>query len=111
MGKHINVTPIGEMVLIRHGDQQATTRGGLLLPDSAKTEVLTGIVVGLSSKMEGNQHDYPYEIGDQILYDLRYRIPVDMMPGNKHFLVEAKWIYAVMKDISNELSEQPANHD
>lgn len=96
------VRPVGEMVLICHDEDQKVTAGGIILPNA--TKVLTGRIVAVPEKMKENQIDYPFQELDRVIYDPRESIPVELLPQNRYFLVEAKYIYAVV-EAKNERDE------
>lgn len=98
------VRPVGEMVLIFHDEDQTKTSGGIILPDVAKIQVLTGRIVGMPDRMKENQVDYPFDELDHVIYDPRERVPVELMSGNRYFLVDARFIYAVVDPEQKEES-------
>jgi co-chaperonin GroES (HSP10) len=101
MSKKIQINPVGNMVLIRHDEEQKTTSSGLILPDSAKVDVLTGMIAALPERMKEDRIEYPFEETNRVIYDIRYRIPIELMPGNRYFLVDCKYIYGVVEDVSD----------
>ena len=72
------IEPVGLRVLIRKDAEKRTTRGGIHLPDDAKTPVLTGRVVAISVQIDSNP-DYPLQQYDKVLIDPRNGIPVDFV--------------------------------
>lgn len=101
-----SVRPVGEMVLIYHDEDQDRTLGGIILPDTAKYHVLTGRIVAMPDKMKEDQLEYPFEVLDRVIYDTRERIPVELMSQNRHFLVEARFIYGVVVEKTEEEAER-----
>ena len=95
----VEIHPVGDMVLICHDEEQAKTQGGLFLPDNAKITTLTGRIVRIPQKMEDDKLEYPFAELDRVIYDIRERIPCELMPGNKMFLIDFKNILAVVKSI------------
>lgn len=96
------VLPVGEMVLIYHDEDQKETAGGIILPDRAKVPVLTGRIIAIPDKLKEDKVEYPFEELDRVIYDPRCAIPVELLSHNRHFLVESKYIYAVIEDQSKD---------
>lgn len=96
------IHPVGDMVLICHDDDKEVTSGGIILPDNAKVFTLTGRIVRIPDRMKEDHLEYPFEELDRVIYDTRDSIPCDLETGNKLFLVEAKKIYGIVRDVENE---------
>jgi len=92
------IRPINDMVLIRHDKAEAETSSGILLPDSARIEVLTGIVVAMPDKMKEDHLEYPFKEGDRVVYNTRERIPYNLDPRDPHYLVNYKFILGVVEE-------------
>ena len=90
------IEPVGLRVLIRKDEEKRTTRGGIHLPDDAKTPVLTGRVVATSIQVDGDP-DYPLQKYDKVLIDPRNGIPVDFEQDNKLFIVPVEDVVAVYR--------------
>ncbi len=90
------IEPVGLRVLIRKDAEKRTTRGGIHLPDDAKTPVLTGRVVAISAQIESDP-DYPLQQYDKVLIDPRNGIPVDFEQDNRLFIVPVEDVVAVFR--------------
>lgn len=90
------VTPVENMILVLEDDQKTKTSGGILLPETCKINVLTGMIINISDKIKNNPHDYPFYELDRIIYDVRHAIPIDLEYGNKYFLIDCKYIYGII---------------
>lgn len=97
--------PVGTMVLIRHDEDEKTTSGGIILPDTSSIKTLTGRIIRMPEKLKHNKMDYPFEELDRVIYDTRERIPCSLETNNREFLVEAEAIYAVVKLVNEEDDE------
>ena len=65
------VKPLGDRLLIRPEDREATTASGLVLPDTAKEKPQEGIVIAAGSgRVTEDGKTVPLEIneGDKVLY-------------------------------------------
>lgn len=86
------------MVLITSDSSKNKTSGGIVLPDSCKIDVLTGRIIKMPAKMVEDELEYPFRELDQVIYDPRYAIPVDLEPGNKFYLIDYKYLYGVVEE-------------
>lgn len=93
------------MVLIYHDEDLNKTLGGIILPDSEKIRVLTGRIVAIPEKMENDSIEYPFKRDDRVIYDTRERIPVELMPDNRYFLVDYQFIYGIVQEVEEKSSE------
>jgi chaperonin GroES len=90
------IEPVGLRVLIRKDEERRTTRGGIHLPDDAKTPVLSGRIVAISVQVDSDP-DYPLQRYDRVLIDPRNGIPVDFEQDNRLFIVPIEDIVAVFR--------------
>lgn len=102
------IIPVNDMVLVRHDKDQETTAGGIILPDTAKIPVLTGIIIAMTENMKENRHDYPYEEGDRVVYDTRESVPYTLDPRDKHYLVHYRKILGVVKEEEIDIDDMPS---
>ena len=90
------IEPVGMRVLIRKDSEKRKTRGGIHLPDDAKTPVLTGRVVAISAQLDSDP-DYPLQKYDKVLIDPRNGIPVDFEQDNMLFIIPVEDVVAVFR--------------
>ncbi len=67
----INVRPLGDRVIVKALPQEAMTKGGVILPDTAKEKPQQGEVVAVGTgKVLENGTKLPMEVkaGDKVLY-------------------------------------------
>lgn len=62
----MQITPLGERVLIKPVEQQEKTKGGIYIPESANEGKKEGLVVAVGAMKDGK--DIPLKKGDHILY-------------------------------------------
>ena len=53
----MNITPLGERVLIKQTKKEERTKGGIYIPDSAQKERKEGTVMAVGMTKEGNSHE------------------------------------------------------
>lgn len=101
------ISPVGEMVLIFHDKDQNVTKGGIVLPQIAEIRVLTGRVAAMPDRMKEDNLQYPFEVADHVIYDIRDRFPVELDGDNRYYLVDAKFIYGVVYNREDEEDDNP----
>ena len=65
------VRPLGEKVLIRRLEAEETTRGGIVLPDTAKEKPQKGKVLALGEGKlldDGSRAKFQVKVGDTVLF-------------------------------------------
>lgn len=65
-----NIKPLGNRVLIKRSKPQ-TTKGGILLPDSAQEKPKEGVIMAVGpGKMDeqGNKENMQLKVGDRVLF-------------------------------------------
>ncbi len=64
-------TPLGERIVIKPMEQEAQTRGGILLPDTAKEKPQEGEVVAVGpgrAADDGSRIPMELSVGDKVIY-------------------------------------------
>ena len=65
------ITPIGDRVVIKRVEAEDTTKGGIILPDSAKEKPREGIVLALGSGRllkNGERAPFSVKVDDRVLF-------------------------------------------
>lgn len=87
----MNITPIGERVLIRPSKTEEKTSGGIYIPDSAKEEKKEGEVIAVGTTKDGKE--LPLVKGDRILYG-GYSSDEFERDGEKYIIIDFKDVLA-----------------
>ena len=67
----IKITPIGDRVVLQRVEAEETTKGGIILPDSAKEKPREGIVKALGSGRllkDGERAAFTVKVNDRVLF-------------------------------------------
>jgi chaperonin GroES len=67
----VNFRPLQDRVLVRRIEQEEKTKGGILIPDTAKEKPMEGEVIaaGPSSRSDdGKLHPLDVKVGDRVLF-------------------------------------------
>jgi chaperonin GroES len=70
--KKMTLKPLGNRVLAKRIEQEATLKGGIILPDTAKKKQETAVIVAIGTGKitpEGKEIPIPVKVGDTILMD------------------------------------------
>ncbi len=63
------IRPLGDRVLVEPVDAKEVTKGGIIIPDSAKEKPMEGKVVAIGKKRDDDGKEIPFdvEVGDMVL--------------------------------------------
>ncbi|MFB3917517.1 MAG: co-chaperone GroES [Terriglobales bacterium] len=67
----VTLTPLHDRILVRRVEQEETTRGGIVIPDTAKDKPQEGEVIAVGKgkiNEEGKVRPLDVKVGDQILF-------------------------------------------
>ncbi|NJL44343.1 MAG: co-chaperone GroES [Nitrosarchaeum sp.] len=66
----MNITPMGERVLLRPAKEEEKTKGGIYIPDTAKEKKKRGEVIAVGTFLKGTEAGKPLPLkkGDKVLY-------------------------------------------
>ena len=68
--KILKIRPIGDRILIQHGEDKEQIRGGVIIPDSAKEKPQEAKVIALGSgrkDKDGKVFPFEVKVGDTVL--------------------------------------------
>jgi len=63
------IRPLGDRVLVEPVDAKEVTKGGIIIPDSAKEKPMEGKVVAVGKKRDDDGKEIPFDVavGDMVL--------------------------------------------
>ena len=99
MGK-TTVTPLGDKVLVKRLEAEEKTKGGIVLPDTAKEKPREGrvIAVGTGRLLDnGKRAEFQVKKGDRILFS-SYAGTEIKLEGEDYLLMPEEDILAIVKD-------------
>jgi len=95
----MNLKPLGDKVIIKALASEAKTKGGIVLPDTAKEKPLEGevIAVGAGPVLENGQK-VPLEVtaGDRVIYS-KYAGTEVKVDGEEYLIMSEKEILAILQ--------------
>ena len=92
------VRPLGEKVLIRRLEAEAKTRGGIVLPDTAKEKPQKGKILAVGDGKlldDGTRADFQVKVGDTVLFT-SYAGTEIKVDGEELMLMDESDILAVL---------------
>lgn len=99
-GNALKLRPLGDRVVIRVLEQEERTRGGIVLPDTAKEKPQQGevVAVGSGAVMENGERR-PLEVkeGDRVLFS-KYAGTEIKIEGEEIMVLSERDILAVVED-------------
>lgn len=97
--KKVSIRPLGNRVLVQRVEQKETTKGSIILPDSAKQKQETAkvIAIGTGAKTkDGKEIPIPVSVGDTILLD-KYSGQEVTLDDEEYVIIRADDIIAIVK--------------
>lgn len=92
MGK-LNITPLADRVLVKAAAAEATSKGGIIIPDTAKEKPQKGKVVAVGT----GKPDEPMTVkaGDAVLYG-KYAGTEINIDGEEYLIMRESDIFAII---------------
>ena len=96
----MNIQPLHDRVLVKRVEEEEKTKGGIIIPDTAKEKPIEGIVIAAGSgKIEGGQNKkVPLDVkkGDRVLFS-KYAGTEITIDGEEHLIMKEEDIIAIVK--------------
>ena len=93
------VYPLGERVLVKPLESEEKTKGGIVLPDTAKEKPQEGKVIAVGKgkvSEEGKVQSLEVKVGDKVLY-AKYGGTEINIDGEEHLIMKEEDILAIIK--------------
>jgi chaperonin GroES len=97
--KSMNVRPLADRLLVKRLEEETTSRGGIIIPDSAKERPLTGevLAVGTGKRLEdGTLVPLDVKKGDKVLFG-KYAGSEIKVGGVDHIILREDEILGVLE--------------
>jgi len=95
----VSLKPLGNRVVAQRTKDEETTKGGIILPESAKEKQETAVVVAIGNgakTSEGKEIPVPVSVGDTILMD-KYASQEVKIDDEEYIIVKADDIIAIVQ--------------
>ena len=95
----MKIQPLHDRVIVKRVEEEEQTKGGIIIPDTAKEKPIEGIVTAVGSgKSEEGGKKVPLEVkeGDRILFS-KYAGTEINIEGEEHLIMKEEDIIAIVK--------------
>jgi len=95
----MKLKPLGDKVIIEPLTEETKTKGGILLPDSAKEESQKGKVVAIGSGkyVDGKRVPLEVKVGDLVWFKKQYGAEGIKIEDKEYYVLEADDILAIIE--------------
>jgi len=96
----MNIQPLGDRVVIKALDAESKTKGGIVIPDTAKEKPQEGkvVAVGKGKVLEnGTIHSPEVKVGDKVLYGKYSGNEITTKEGEELLIMREEDILAIIK--------------
>ncbi len=93
----MKVRPLGDRIVVKRTQQEEKSKGGIIIPDSAKEKPVEGLVVAVGAGKflkSGKVHPVDVKAGDKVLFG-KYAGTEVKLDGEEHVLLREDDILAV----------------
>lgn len=95
----MKIKPLGDRLLVEVLEAESTTKGGIILPDTAKEEKTEGKVIatgGGKTLESGKKQELEVKKGDKIIFG-KYSGDEILIDGKKHKILKESEVLAVFE--------------
>jgi chaperonin GroES len=95
----MKLSPLGDRILVKRTDEDELTKGGIIIPDTAKEKPQEGKVVAVGpgkTNDEGNNIPLTVKKGDKILFS-KYAGTEINVEGEEHLFIREEDVLAVLE--------------
>ena len=96
----MDIKPLGDRIVVRPMEAQEVTKGGIVLPETAKEKPQEGKVVAVGKGKvldSGNVHPLELKAGDRILYGKYSGSEITTKDGEELLIMREEDVLAVIK--------------
>jgi len=94
----INLKPLADRVIVKPSEAEETTKGGIILPDTAKEKPIEGIIVAVGpgkTTDDGKLTKPEVKVGDKVLYG-KYSGTEVTIDGEEYLIMRESDIFAII---------------
>jgi chaperonin GroES len=95
----MHVKPLHDRIIVRRLEEEEKTKGGIIIPDTAKEKPIEGKVIAVGTgRMKKDGTKLPLEVkkGDRVLF-AKYGGTEVMIDGEEHLIMKEEDILAVIE--------------
>jgi chaperonin GroES len=94
----INLSPLGDRVIVKPSEAEEKTKGGIILPDTAKEKPIEGTIVATGpgkTTDDGKVVKLGVKVGDKVLYG-KYSGTEVTVEGEEYLIMRESDIFAII---------------
>jgi len=99
-GVKVNIQPLADRIIVKPLDAEEKTKGGIVLPDTAKEKPQEGkvVAVGKGKKLEnGSVQALDVKVDDRVLYGKYSGTEISTKDGEDYLIMREDDILAIVK--------------
>ena len=96
----VNLKPLGDRVIVKPLETEEKTKGGIIVPDTAKEKPIEGTIIAVGSGKvteEGKQVKLEVKEGDKVLYG-KYSGTEVAVEGKEYLIMRESDIFAIISN-------------
>lgn len=93
------IQPLADRVIVKPQEAEETTKGGIILPDTAKEKPMQGDIVAVGNGKvsdDGKKVDLTVKVGDKVLYG-KYSGTEVSIEGEEYLIMRESDIFGIVK--------------
>jgi chaperonin GroES len=93
------IQPLADRVIVKPQEAEEVTKGGIILPDTAKEKPMQGDIVAIGNGKvadDGTKVDLTVKVGDKVLYG-KYSGTEVTIDGNEYLIMRESDIFGIVK--------------
>jgi len=95
----MKIRPLQDRIIVKRVDEEAKTKGGIIIPDSAKEKPQEGKVIAVGKGKiddEGKVHPLDVKKGDRVLFS-KYSGTEIQIEGDEHLIIREDDVLGVVE--------------
>jgi len=95
----MNLKPLGDRVVVKPKEPEEVTKGGIILPDTAKEKPMEGEIVAVGAGRiadDGKKISMELKVGDKVLYG-KYSGTEIKINDEEYLIMRESDVYAIIK--------------
>ncbi|MEQ9324143.1 MAG: co-chaperone GroES [Polyangiaceae bacterium] len=96
----MNIRPLQDRLVVKRVESEGTTKGGIIIPDTAKEKPIEGEVVAVGNGKtlkDGSVRQMQVKVGDTVLFG-KYSGTEIKLDGQNHLILREDDVLAVTKE-------------
>lgn len=96
----MNIQPLADRIVVKPLEAEEVTRGGIVLPETAKEKPQEGkvVAVGKGKILDNGQVQAPeVKVGDRVLYGKYSGTEINTKDGEEYLIMREEDVFAIVK--------------